>query len=80
MNPLKLCVGKDGSIIVRRWFRGGWIALQRLQFSSSEGIAYAISAERTPQVIVYEERYGANTNGLGDVGDTATRRSKAENK
>ena len=33
-------------------------------------------------VILYrvEKRYGANTNGLGNVGDTATRRSKTENK
>ena len=52
---MKVCVGKDGSIIVRRFSRGGWIAKQCLQFSSSRGCAYSISAERVPQVVVYDD-------------------------
>jgi hypothetical protein len=51
----KIVVGKDGSVMFRRPFKGGTIALQRLQFSSNLGIAFCISAERVPQVIIYEE-------------------------
>lgn len=52
----KIVVGSDGSVMFRRPFKGGGtIAIQRLQFSSNLGIAFCISAERVPQVIVYEE-------------------------
>jgi len=50
-----LVVNPDGSILGRRPFNGGSIALQRLQFSSNLGIAFCISAERVPQVIMYED-------------------------
>lgn len=50
-----LVVNPDGSILGRRPFNGGTIALQRLQFSSNLGIAFCISAERVPQVIIYED-------------------------
>lgn len=52
---IKLQINHDGSILGRREFRGGTIALQRLQFSSNLGIAFCISAERTPQVVMYED-------------------------
>lgn len=48
-------VGKDGSILGRRPFKGGTIAMMRLQFSSSRGIAFCISSQRTPQVVIYDE-------------------------
>lgn len=38
----KIVVGKDGSVMFRRPFKGGTIALQRLQFSSNLGIAFYI--------------------------------------
>lgn len=55
-DRLILVVNADGSILVRRPFGNGTIALQRLQFSSNLGIAFCISSERVPQVIVYEEQ------------------------
>lgn len=54
-DELILSIGNDGSILGRRPFANGTIALQRLQFSSNLGIAFCISSERVPQVIVYEE-------------------------
>lgn len=54
MSDVYLQIGEDGSILGRRAFQGGTIALQRLQFSSNLGIAFCISAERVPQVIIYE--------------------------
>lgn len=53
MQDVILVVNDDGSILGRRPFAGSSIALQRLQFSSSEGLAFCISSERAPQVIVY---------------------------
>lgn len=50
-----ICIGNDGSILFRRPFKGGTIALQRLQFSSNLGTAFCISSERVPQVIIYED-------------------------
>lgn len=50
-----LIVNPDGSILGRRPFKNGTIALQRLQFSSNMGVAFCISSERVPQVIVYED-------------------------
>ena len=47
-------VNNDGSVLFRRAFNGGTIAVQRLQFSSNLGIAFCISAERVPQIIEYE--------------------------
>ena len=54
MEKIILRVGADGSVLGRRPFGGGTIALQRLQFSSSEGVAFAVSSQRVPQIIVYE--------------------------
>lgn len=60
-KPLKLnddiiiVFGKDGSILGRRSFRGGTIAKMCLQFSSNRGIAFTISAQRTPQAVIYDE-------------------------
>lgn len=53
-DKLILVVNDDGSLLGRRPFGKGTIALQRLQFSSNLGIAFCISSERVPQVIVYE--------------------------
>ena len=47
-------VNNDGSVLFRRAFNRGTIAVQRLQFSSNLGIAFCISAERVPQIIEYE--------------------------
>ena len=52
---IKLQINDDGSILGRREFGGGTIAMQRLQFSSNLGIAFCISSERVPQVIEYED-------------------------
>lgn len=52
---MKAVINSDGSILFRRAFGGGTIAVQRLQFSSNFGIAFCVSAERVPQIIVYEE-------------------------
>ena len=54
-DDIILVVNPDGSILGRRPFNGGTIALQRLQFSSNLGIAFCISAERVPQVIIYDD-------------------------
>lgn len=54
-DDITVTIGKDGSVLGRRPFKGGTIALQRLQFSSNLGIAFTISAERVPQVIIYED-------------------------
>ena len=50
-----ICFGKDGSILGRRPFGNGTIAIQRLQFSSSKGIAFTINAQRVPQAVIYHE-------------------------
>ena len=49
-----LVFGADGSILGRRPFRGGTVAKQDVQYSSSEGVAFCISAARVPMAIVYE--------------------------
>ena len=54
-DDVVICFGKDGSILGRRPFGGGTIAMMRLQFSSSRGIAFTISAQRTPQAVIYNE-------------------------
>lgn len=54
-DEIILVVNPDGSILGRRPFNGGTIALQRLQFSSNLGTAFCISAERVPQVIIYDD-------------------------
>jgi len=54
MSDVYLVIGDDGSILGRRKFGQGSVAMQRLQFSSNLGIAFCISAERVPQVIIYE--------------------------
>ena len=54
-DDIKICFGMDGSIIGRRPFGGGTIAMMRLQFSSSRGVAFTISAQRVPQAVVYYE-------------------------
>lgn len=51
----KMVVYADGRVLFRRKFRGGWIAMQRLQFSSGRGVAFAVSSQRTPQMIEYYE-------------------------
>lgn len=60
-DRLILVVNADGSILARRPFKNGTIALQRLQFSSNLGIAFCISSERVPQVIVYEDSPGISS-------------------
>lgn len=55
MSDVVWVIYEDGAILGRRPFGSGTIAKQRLQFSSSLGVAFAISSQRTPQVIVYEE-------------------------
>lgn len=55
MSKIILDIDEYGSITGRKPFRGGTIGVQRLQFSSNLGIAFCISAGRTPQVIEYEE-------------------------
>lgn len=57
-DKLILVVNDDGSLLGRRPFGNGTIALQRLQFSSNLGVAFCISSERVPQVIVYEDSPG----------------------
>ena len=54
-DDIVLSFGKDGSITGRRPFGDGTIAMMRLQFSSSRGICFTISAQRVPQVVIYEE-------------------------
>ena len=54
MNEIVWNINKDGSILGRRRFRGGTIVKQCLQYSSNLGIAYCVSSERVPQVIIYE--------------------------
>ena len=61
MKNLIVTIGDDGSVMFRRPFQGGTIAVQRLQFSSNIGIAFCISAERTPQVIIYEDESESTT-------------------
>lgn len=50
-----MVVYADGRVLFRRKFREGWIAMQRLQFSSGRGVAFAVSSQRTPQMIEYYE-------------------------
>lgn len=54
-NDIVYHVSEDGSITARRPFGGGTIALMRLQFSSNRGIAFCISSQRTPQIVIYDE-------------------------
>ena len=54
-NDIIYWVGKDGSILGRRPFGGGTIAMMRLQFSSSRGVAFCISAQRVSQAVIYDE-------------------------
>lgn len=50
-----MVVYADGRVLFRRKFREGWIAMQRLQFSSGRGVAFAVGSQRTPQMIEYYE-------------------------
>ena len=54
MNQIVFAIGADGSVLGRRQFGKGTIAMMRLQFSSSEGIAFTISSQRVPQAIIYD--------------------------
>ena len=53
-DVVKWAVGDDGRLLGRREFNGGTIAIQELLFSSSEGVAFCVSSQRVPQVIVYD--------------------------
>lgn len=55
MTDIIWVIYDDGAIIGRRPFKTGTIAKQCLQFSSSKGVAFTVSSQRTPQVIVYDE-------------------------
>lgn len=51
----------DGSLMGRRKFKSGTIPMQRLQFSSSRGVAFTINSMRVPQVIVYGKEESDST-------------------
>ena len=53
-DKYEMHIDEDGSITFRKPFRGGTIAMQRLLFSSSNGVVFCINAERISYAIIYE--------------------------